>query len=115
MVLMCILATVSENEIGRDRLQLLKSCFYLGTCKRQESISESLEHRAPQVGAADEEISRSSRLRFPDAVGAEYNPVKCTARILLGQPEDRASAANFDIVGVGANAQNRKRSSGPRF
>src|SRR5208283_3201623 len=104
VVLMRVLAVVSEDEIGRNSLQLLENRFHLGAYKGHESVSKGLEQWASQSGGADEELSRSSCLRCPDAIGTEYDPVKYAAGVLLGQPKDGATTANFDIVGVGTNA-----------
>ena len=43
------------------------------------------------------------------ANGAEYHPVKHGVGILLGQPEDGATAADLDIVGMGAQTQDFQR------
>src|SRR6266446_5483777 len=103
---MRVLTVVSEDEVwGHYLLQLFESRFHLGTHKRHESVRKNFQQRPSQGGGTDEQRSRASRLSLPDSNGAKHYPVKHTARILLGQTKDGAATANFDIVGMRAQAQ----------
>jgi hypothetical protein len=58
------------------------------------------------MALAYEQFSRTLGLSQPDPHSAKYNPVQLTVRVFLDQPENRAAATDFDIIGMGAEAQN---------
>src|ERR1700674_2006377 len=107
MILMRVLAVVSENEIRRDRLlQFFKNRFQFGTRKRHESIGKRFEQRSLQPTRTDEQRSPTSRLGLSSPYRTENHPVKHAPWILLGQPQNSPATTNLDVVGVGAQTEN---------
>src|SRR5579864_7404767 len=94
MVLMRIPTIVSENDVGRDRLQLLKHPLDVDACERHESVIKRLQQRALQLPFAREEFSRALRLGLADSRGAKHDPVKLAVWVLFGQAQDCAAASN---------------------
>src|SRR6266851_1706870 len=61
----------------------------------------------------DELSGRVLRLRRAGTDGAEHYPVEYAVRVLLCKPQDCATTADLDIVGMTTQAQNLERSGGP--
>lgn len=113
MVLVRVVAVVSKDDVRRDRLlQLFEDCFHFGAQKRHETIAELLQPWPLQPGGAGKQFGASPRLGFPYSDGAEDHPVKFAFRVVFTQPEDGTATANFDVVGMGSQAQNVQRFAG---
>src|ERR1700733_50528 len=113
MILMRIPTVVSKNEVRRDRLQLLKHFLDFGAGKRHETVVEGLQHRTRSNVVAQEQFGCPLRLGLADSGSAKHHPLELTVGIALRQPKNRAAAANFDIVGMRAEAQNGWSSANP--
>ena len=110
MVLMRIHAVVGKDQIrGNFFLQFFKDHFYVSAHKGHKSVGKSFQQRSLEIVGADKQGGAAARLGFSNPDGAEDDPVKHTAAILFRQPKDCASAADLDIVGMRAKAQNLKR------
>src|SRR6266404_5891623 len=106
VILMCVLAVVSKDEVrGRQFLQVFEQLLDGGSLKRHEAIAEILQHHAVPLDAG-KQFRAALRFSFANSVSTEYYPLKYTARVLFPEPENCATATNFDVVRVAAQAQN---------
>src|ERR1700722_15348621 len=109
MVLMGILAVLSEDKVGRDSaLQLFENILHPSPFKRHEAVPKLLQKGAPQA-ATREHSGGVLCFLHPNACGAEHHPMDQAPRILLGQAQDSSAATDFDIVGMTAEAENLRR------
>src|SRR5215471_14599550 len=111
VILMRIVAVMSENYVRRNRLQVFKCGFKLGSRKRHKTILEGLEHRPFECGRSSEQSSRAPGFGGANSHCAENDPVKNTARKLLGQSENRPAATNLYVVRMRAEAEHVQRQS----
>jgi hypothetical protein len=103
VVLMRILAIVSEDQIGGDSLfQLFEELVDLCSHEWHESIRESLQRWTAQTRGADEKLGCMLRFRLPNCGAAKHHPMKRGFRVLLGQTKNRSAATYLDIVSMGA-------------
>src|ERR1700683_2844992 len=116
MVLVRVFAAGAENDVRRDRsLQVLKDSLDLVSHEGHEAVRKFLQQHATQAGGSREQLRRPLGLRFPFRDGAEDHPMKCAARVFLGKPEDGSAATDFDIIRMGAQAQNPERPAAIEF
>src|ERR1039457_3621456 len=104
MVLVRVLAVVSEDEVRGYCFQVLENCLHFGTHKWHETVRESLQQWSLQIAGIDKHGGSAFGLDLPDSNGAENHPVKHRAWVLFRQPQNRATTTNFYIVGMGAQA-----------
>jgi hypothetical protein len=64
-----------------------------------------MQVRAFQATRAYEKIGRVLGFFAPSASGAEDNPVKHGSGVFFGEPQDCASASDFDVIGMTSKAQ----------
>src|SRR5208337_4760868 len=87
-------------------LQLFKDRLHFRTDKRHESIRKRLQEWSSHRRRTSEQHRCVSRLSLPNPDCTEHHPAKQSAWTLLSQPENGATTPNFDIVGMGSQAQN---------
>src|SRR6266850_1948041 len=110
VVLMEIFAIVRQDKIGEvGSLEFLKEVLYFNSHVGKIAVSEILDDdlfsscvRQETIGALDG--FRPSLPRSP-----QHDPVNLSSRVFLQQSEDRPSAPDLDVVGVGPERQDLLR------
>src|SRR5690349_22884104 len=110
MILVSIVARVRENEIrSRILLERFEKILDLGRVgKKPIPEAEHCDSRAS--AAVEKETRRAARFPFSFGIAAEHDPTHLDCRIRLEQPEDCSTAANFDVVGMGADEEHPTQS-----
>ena len=92
-----------------SRLSASKNVLDLAAVVGEEAVPEVADDDA-RLGAPSRSASAlASRLGGALAVAAEHDPADLGDRALLDQLQDRAAAADLDVVGVGAEREQARR------
>ena len=110
MILMCVAAPMAEDDVGAGfRLQLLKPRLDLSSLIREEPVLEGAQIDRRSLGVGEKLRRRLTRLLGSDTRCAEHGPVDVQLNAALNPAADRSSGPDFDVVGVGADAENLQR------
>ena len=110
VVLVRIVRLVGEYQVRRNQLlQFFKNSLHFGAVIGHESVGKFLQDETIDMRAA-KRLRRELCLRPTNANGAEDDPVKGDGGVLLDEAQNRAAAADLDVVGMRTEAQNLKRS-----
>src|ERR1700686_5002589 len=100
---MGVFPIVRKDEVGRNvPFQLLKNGLQFPTDKWHESIRKSFQDGPTKRRRSNEKRGRAAGFIFTRADCAKDDPMKYAVRVLLCQPENCATAPDFDVVGMGA-------------
>src|ERR1700722_19350447 len=110
MILMSVVAPMSENQIWRDSaLQLFKTIFHCGSTVGQETVAEFFQQHLA-FRSAGKKFSAFLRFARASARGREYDPAEFQFGITFLQLQQRSAAADFNVVGVRSQAKDLQRS-----
>src|SRR5436190_2843145 len=102
---MPIVAIVREHEVRLERLQLLEVRLDRGALIREEAALEPFDDHLLRRHAVEESLRAGPSLARALGFAAEYDPLNLQVLIAARKREQRASTTDFDVVGVGAKAQ----------
>ena len=106
MILVPIVAIVREDEIRRKLLlQLLEAILHFPAPRRQEPVAELVDEDRLVFHAGQQGVGALERLALARRLAAEDDPVEGHLPRLPDQLGDRAAAADLDVVGMRAHAQ----------
>jgi len=109
MVLVQIVPIVRKDEIGgKVALQVLKVFLNGRTEVGKKTLAEIFDDNLFRLSVLEEPGGAVAGFASPLLIGAEHNPTKLGVRVRLKQSQDRAAAADFNIVGVGAEAKDTR-------
>src|SRR5208282_4355581 len=81
----------------------------LGPLEREIAVPEGEDVNALRADAFQEIGGACARLNGAGRVGAEHHPPDLEIRRFLDQAQDRAAAADLDVVGMGAETEEPQR------
>src|SRR5258708_22710077 len=106
MILMAVLPVMREDHVRakrtRDRLEIVLDLLPL---KRKVTAPELLDDDLFLGNSAEECLRARARFTRAAALRAEHHPPDRQVLMIADQLEQRAAAANLDIVGVRAQTQ----------
>src|ERR1700691_2034405 len=109
MVLMRIAMPVREDDIWLNkRLQFFKKVLHPTAIVRQITIADLLENDI-SLTARHKPLGRLLRFELSNSHRTEDYPAEFRFHASPAQLEYRCTAANFNVVGMRAQAQNRQR------
>jgi hypothetical protein len=111
MVLMPIFQAVCQDQIWLHLgLDAFEAVLDLRADARKIALAVLLDFDARRAGVGQEISGAGARLGFSPPGGGEHYPAHARAGVLREQPQQRAAAADLDVVTVRAQAQNAERS-----
>jgi hypothetical protein len=106
VILVQIVAEVGENQVGLESsLQFLETFLDRYTFVKKETVAKGLHHHGFFSSAAQKSAGAKASFRRALGAGAEDHPIELEVRRLLGKLQDGSAASNFDVIAVGAEAQ----------
>ena len=69
----------------------------IASANLRDGIAEILQHHAVPLDSS-KQFGAALRFSFANSVSTEYYPLNYTARVLFPEPENCATATNFDVV-----------------
>ena len=103
MILMEIIASVREDQIGRQRVfQLFKVLFDFDVLRRKKSIAEVQDRDILLSGTFQKEFGAMAGFFVAGGAGTENYPVEFQVATCAQKFEDGTAAANLDVVGMGS-------------
>src|SRR5262245_25533491 len=98
---------VREDEVRVEvPLEVLESFLDQFTLERQEAVAKSVDRDLAGPDAVQEDPGRLAGLLDPDWIFAsQYDPPDLDLRVGLGETQDSAAGADFDIIAVGTQAE----------
>src|SRR5947208_1015975 len=110
MVLMPVIAIMGQDNVGRETfLERLNVLLDRRSVVREETVAETFHQNLAFSRALKKETSALKRFFFPLSVRTQNHPGNFQLWMFLEPAEDRASAADLNIVGVGTQTQNPAR------
>src|SRR5215470_6796562 len=107
MVLVQIMAIVREDQIRFDLLlELFEGLLDRDPLRREKPVSEVLQHDSLRFGTSQKDRGALAGLFESGALCAEYHPGDTHGLAALEKCEDGSAAADFQVVGVGTQAEN---------
>src|ERR1017187_9428860 len=114
MILMQIFAVVGEDQIRRDLVaQPLDELLNPLAHEREVTVPKMLDHDPLGNSALQENLCAVFGLTGAQGRGAEDDPMDGDVGVLFGEFQERAAAADLNVVGVGAEAQHGTWGGGP--
>jgi hypothetical protein len=112
MILVGIALPVRENQIGLDlTLYLFEIILHLAAAVGQKTVAKVFESDR-LLATGSEELRSFCGFLAAKSCGTENHPVEPHLRERALEIEQRAAASNFDIVAVGAKAEDGQSSIG---
>lgn len=109
MILVEIVTSVRQDQIGRQRvLQFFKVLFDFYCLRREETVAKVEDGDVLLGGSFEKEFGAAASFSAAGRAGAENHPVKFQVATRAKQFEDRAAAANLDIIRMGSETQDAK-------
>src|SRR5580658_126285 len=109
VVLMKIVACVGENQVGREAVfQVFKEFLDLHTFIGKETVAKIQNGHVASRGAFQKEGGTTASFSFAIEAGAEDDPVEFQIAARAEKLKDGAAAADFDVVGMSAEAEDLK-------
>src|SRR6267142_1363617 len=105
MILVCVIATVSKNNVRRNRLQFLAHGFHFFSMERHETVTKRLEERTFQGICSCEQRGSPPSFLSANFIPAEHNPMKHRIGVLRCETQNRSATANLDVVRVSSNTE----------
>src|SRR5207247_2003546 len=101
---------VGEHEIGRwPPLERLEDFFDCRSLVRKKAVAEPFDRHAASPGAAQERFGAGARFACAFTQAGEDDPIDFDVAVTIEQVEDGAATTDFDVVGVGPNAEDPER------
>ena len=108
MVLMPIITEMSEDQVGlNETFELLEVIFDQFTLVREEAGPEILYDDLRSNRALQECLGAFPGFVGAGTFGAEDDPKDFEIRFCAEEGKDSATAADFDVIGMGAEAEDR--------
>ena len=112
MVLVQVFAAVRKDQVRRDALgQAGEELFDLEARVGETGVPEREHLHVPGSGGVKKPLGAGRGFVGPRARAAEDDPVNGHARVQRQQLQQRAAAADLDIVGVCAETEDRSQGS----
>ena len=105
MILVCVAAPRDEHQVGRRALAKLVEELLERRIVGKVALAETLDRHGALSGLVQQAVGRAACLPFALVIRTEHHPVDSHARLPRQQDHQRAAAADLDVVGVGAEAQ----------
>src|ERR1700690_562881 len=106
MVLVAVMPVVSQDKVGREPLlQSLKILLDRSPVIGKEAVPEILDNNFSFPRLLKEEIRALERFFLTLPTRAQDYPVNFQACIFLEPAKNGSSATDFNVVGVGAEAE----------
>src|SRR5215211_7903252 len=106
MILVEILSIMGKDHVrGKLLLQLLEVLLDLGANEGKETISEAFDDDTLFSCALQKDVGTTHGFLGTLLIGAEDHPVDGDMLVMLCQPQDRAAAADFDIIAMRPETQ----------
>lgn len=110
MILMTIVAIVGQHKVRRNlALQLLEEVLDVRAVVRKESIPKFSDRDPFSSGASEKQLCAATRLSLPPGICREHQPVDVNRSKALDQMQDRAAAADLDVICMRPDAKNAER------
>jgi hypothetical protein len=105
VVLMEIVARVGQNQVGREpAFQVLKKLLYLDALIGKEAVAELQDGDMLGSGTLQEKGRAAAGFAFAIRAGAKNDPVEFQIAPGTQELENRAAAADLDVVGMSTEA-----------
>ena len=110
MILMQIVTVMCQDQVrNKFFLQFLKLRLNSRMKRREKAITVISDRDLLGFGCSEKQARTFYCFPFSCWIGAEDLPIDLTFRILPQQPQDRPATSDFDIVAMGAQAENAAR------
>src|SRR5581483_996837 len=110
VILVSVLPVVSEDQVRIGLpFELFEQVLHLVAHERQEAVGKGAENLFAERAGGRKQLGTADRFGAPLILSTENHPMNSRTGMPLSQREQRTSAADFDVVGMGPQAQNLER------